>query len=326
MNPGDIIIVRLVATTTTTATFANIAGFSTLGIGGPAAAQGAAGTINMANLPASINTLLYVTQAAGSVTVNNGVNNLTVNVNHNTEAGVITTLGMNNASTTSTTDTVTLILGDAVGTVGGIAGGAIDFDGVGPFFGGAINGLAIAGYANVDIDFNGPTTGTNANILSGDSEANVFTANPGALETLTIAGSTELINNAIFVNGVGGTGVITDNDTAATQIFAFGSNAPFSASGPTLLQPMRRSSAAPNRAACGWAGVTRSSTAAPASATSSRAPRQRPTCLPGLWATTRSPAAREVTSSLLMAAVNFQPRGDPRCRHYRPVLRQFRGQ
>jgi hypothetical protein len=234
VNPGNIIIVQdSVATTGSATTFANIAGFSTLGIGGPTAAQGAAGTINMANLPASINTLLYVTQAAGSVTVNNGVNNLTVNVNHNTEAGAITTLGINDASTTSTTDTMTLILGDTVGTVGGIAGGNIAFTGVAPDFGGAINGLATTGYANVDIVSNGPAG--QANILSGDSQANVFTANAGALETLTISGTTELINNAIFVDGIGGTGVITDNDTSVTQIFAFGTNAAFTPSGPNFI-------------------------------------------------------------------------------------------
>ena len=232
VNPGNIIIVQdSVATTGSATTFKNIAGFSTLGIGGPTAAQGAAGTIDMANLPASIKTLLYLTQAAGSVTVNNGVNGLTVNVNHNTEAHTVTTLGINDASTTSTTDLATLILGDAVGTVGGItAGGAIAFGGVGPFFGGSINGLETTGYANVDIQSNGPTAGVNANILSANSQANVFTANPGALETLTITGSTELITNAIFVNGIGNTGVITDNDTAPLQIYAFGNNANFSPS------------------------------------------------------------------------------------------------
>ena len=171
-----------------------------------------------------------------SVTVDNGVNNLTVNVDHNTAiSATVTTLGINDASTTSTTDTVTLILGDTVGTVGGIAGGFIDFGGAGPDFGGAINGLTTTGYANVDIQSNGPTAGVNANILSAASEANVFIANPGALETLTISGSTELINNAIFVDGIGGTGVITDNDTSVTQIFAFGNNAAFSASGPNFI-------------------------------------------------------------------------------------------
>ena len=235
VNAGNILIVQdSVATTGSAATFKNIAGFSTLGIGGPTVAQGAAGVINMANMTGTgINTLLYVTQANNSVTVDNGVNNLTVNVDHNTprtgSAVTLSTLGINDASTTSTTDTVTLILGDTVGTVGGITGaGAIDFNG-------AINGLTTTGYANVDIHSNGPTAGVHANILSGISEANVFIANPGALETLTISGSTELINNAIFVDGIGGTGVITDNDLSATQIFAFGHNAAFSAGGPTFV-------------------------------------------------------------------------------------------
>ena len=49
VNAGNKIIVQdSVATTGSATTFAHIAGFSTLGIGGPTAAQGAAGTINMA--------------------------------------------------------------------------------------------------------------------------------------------------------------------------------------------------------------------------------------------------------------------------------------
>jgi hypothetical protein len=92
---SDIIIVQdAVATTTSAATFANIAGFSTLGIGGPTVAQGAAGVINGANLPASINTLVYMTRAAGGLTVNNGPSTFTVNVDHNSPVG-ITPLAIN---------------------------------------------------------------------------------------------------------------------------------------------------------------------------------------------------------------------------------------
>ena len=54
---NEIIVQDSVATTTTADTFKNIAGFDTLGIGGPTNAQGAAGTINQANLPGSINTI-----------------------------------------------------------------------------------------------------------------------------------------------------------------------------------------------------------------------------------------------------------------------------
>jgi hypothetical protein len=63
---NTIIVQDSVATTTSAATFANIKGFQTLGIGGASAAQGAAGTINMANLP-GFTTIEYFTAAAGSV-------------------------------------------------------------------------------------------------------------------------------------------------------------------------------------------------------------------------------------------------------------------
>ena len=83
----------LVATTTAATTFAGVKGFQTLGIGGPTAAQGAAGTIDMTKLPGSIGTIDYFTKADGSVIINNQTTALTVNVEDNTTAAQNLTVG-----------------------------------------------------------------------------------------------------------------------------------------------------------------------------------------------------------------------------------------
>ena len=84
---NTIIVQDLVATTTAATTFAGVKGFQTLAIGGPTAAQGAAGTIDMTKLPGSIGTIDYFTKANGSVVINNQTTALTVNVEDNTTAG-----------------------------------------------------------------------------------------------------------------------------------------------------------------------------------------------------------------------------------------------
>jgi len=81
----------------TAATFANIAGFTALGIGGPTAADGAGGVLNMAFLK-QFNTIDYITNASGALTINNQQAELTVrtfdNANGNTIAvGTIGPLG-----------------------------------------------------------------------------------------------------------------------------------------------------------------------------------------------------------------------------------------
>ena len=90
---NTIIVQDSVATTTSATTFAGIKGFQTLGIGGPTAAQGAAGTIDMTKLPGSIGTIDYFTKAAGSVVINNQTTALTVNVEDNTTAAQNLTVG-----------------------------------------------------------------------------------------------------------------------------------------------------------------------------------------------------------------------------------------
>ena len=86
LNPGNIIVSDAVATTTSATTFANIRGFSTLGIGGAAADDGAGGIVDMANLPATINTILALTpaQLGAAITINDQVNALTVALWDNT--------------------------------------------------------------------------------------------------------------------------------------------------------------------------------------------------------------------------------------------------
>ena len=67
---NEIVVAGAVADT---ASFANIAGFDTLGV------AAAAGIINMTNLPSTITTINLEAPATGDVTIDNGVNNLTVN-------------------------------------------------------------------------------------------------------------------------------------------------------------------------------------------------------------------------------------------------------
>src|SRR5262249_52002711 len=197
-------------------------------IGAPKLAQAAAGTINIANLPASISTLLYVTRAAGEVTVNNGASGLTVNVNHNSPIA-ITPLAVNGPAGLS--DSLSIILGDLGGTVGGIVGAAISFAPVGNG-GGAGDGLTTTGSETVTISSVGPAG--QGNVLAGVLLANVFSATLGAPIAVTLQGDTPLFTNALFVNGLSGTGVINDNLTSTLDIWAFGTNSS-GASGPNII-------------------------------------------------------------------------------------------
>jgi hypothetical protein len=84
---NTIVVKDSVATTLSATTFANVKGFQTLGIGGATLADGAGGTINMANLPASIGTIVYFTPASADVIINNQVSALTVDVKDETNPG-----------------------------------------------------------------------------------------------------------------------------------------------------------------------------------------------------------------------------------------------
>ena len=89
LDPNNQLIVnQSVADTTSKATFANITGFTVLGIGGATAAEGAGGTIDLANLP-GFSTIIYHTAAAAGagLIINNQSAALTVNVGNNSAAG-----------------------------------------------------------------------------------------------------------------------------------------------------------------------------------------------------------------------------------------------
>src|SRR5262249_17272095 len=64
--------------------------------------------------------------------------------------------------------------------------------------------------------------------------ANVFSATLGAPIAVTLQGDTPLFTNALFVNGLSGTGVINDNLTSTLDIWAFGTNSS-GASGPNII-------------------------------------------------------------------------------------------
>ena len=117
---NEIIVQDSVATTLTAATFAGIAGFQTLGIGGPTATQGAAGTIDMTKLPGSIGTIDYFTAANGPVTINNQTASLTVNTEDNALGNALTVGAIGPAAGFS--DNFHLIVGDTFHKAAGAVG------------------------------------------------------------------------------------------------------------------------------------------------------------------------------------------------------------
>lgn len=110
---NTIIVQDAVATTLTATTFGNITGFQTLGIGGPTVLQGAAGTIDLSLLPASINNITYSTKAIGSVVMNNQVAALTVDVKDETTAAQNLTVGTKGPAP-GLNDNLTVSVGDPV--------------------------------------------------------------------------------------------------------------------------------------------------------------------------------------------------------------------
>jgi hypothetical protein len=181
---NEFIVKDSVATTTTTATFATIAGFSTLGIGGPAGADGAGGTINMANLPASINILDYVTFSSAALTINNQTAALTVNTEDNGGGNAITVKGPAGFA-----DSFHLIIGDTFHTVPTA---------------GSVGALTLTGDEVVTIS----SVGASGNLLGYVS----LTPTVGGDEHVTIDG-----NKSITI-GVTGTGGIADVNSAGALI------------------------------------------------------------------------------------------------------------
>jgi hypothetical protein len=94
------------------ANFGGIKGFSILGIGGSAFADGAGGTIDLANLtPAGLTTIDFVTLSSAATVFNNQTVALTVNTYDNGNGNAITVGAVGPAS--GTTDVFTLKLGNA---------------------------------------------------------------------------------------------------------------------------------------------------------------------------------------------------------------------
>lgn len=218
---NTIVVQDSVATTLTATTFANIKGFQTLGIGGPTAAQGAAGTIDLALLPASINNITYFTPANGSVVINNQVAALTVDVKDETTAGQNLTVGKVGPAA-GLNDSLTVNVGNAnhvgvPGLTGGDALGDITAFGDELFTLNSTGGGAVAaGVANGANDIGGtflvPTPGGNEQVkITGDTTLQMAVTHSinGAISstTSTPTGPVLLLNNL----------TVTITNTAATE-------------------------------------------------------------------------------------------------------------
>lgn len=119
-SANEIIVASAVVDTTAASTFANIRGFSILGD------VGAGGTINLADLPSSINDILYQTAASGALFINNQTAALTVDTEANGFGNPITVGVVGPAPGLS--DDFTLIVGDiATATAGAV--GAVTLNG-----------------------------------------------------------------------------------------------------------------------------------------------------------------------------------------------------
>ena len=209
---NTIIVQDSVATTTSATTFAGVKGFQTLGIGGPTAAQGAAGTIDMANL-AAFGTIDYFTKANGSVTINNQTATLTVNVEDNTTAAQNLTVG----NPTGINDILKVSVGNGLQKTGD-AFGDIKVSGDEQFTLTSVGAGAVKqGVGNGANDLGGvfltPTPGGNEQVtIGGDTTLQVAVTHSvnGAFSSGTgflAAGGVLLLNNLTII----------DTNTAATE-------------------------------------------------------------------------------------------------------------
>jgi hypothetical protein len=223
------IVTDAVATNTSPATLAHIKDFEVLGIGGPVAADGAGGTINMALLPSSINEIVYQTAASGSLIINNQTGPLTIDTEDNGHGFAIT---VNAAPQTSTlSDSLHLIVGDATHSTAGAVGAVTLFgeesvtitsrgangNTIGPVTLTPIPGTSV----HVTID------GTNDITIGGPASSTGFSA--AAIEALNESGGLDPNSLSITIGGgatrLGGfppPGVVLPGDSA--PLF-FGTNA-----------------------------------------------------------------------------------------------------
>ena len=172
VNPGNEIIVNnSVATVTALSgpnTFKNIAGFSDLGIGGPAAADGAGGTIDMKVLDGTFNTISYITKSSAALTVNNQTNALTINTFDNGAGNAITVGAV--APAAGLNDSFKLIVGDTFHAPGL----------------GAVGNLTLIGDEVVTLSSVGFAPGANTVGFA------ALTPTLGGLEAVTIDGTNDL--------------------------------------------------------------------------------------------------------------------------------------
>ena len=189
---NTIVVQDSVATTISKTTFANIAGFQTLGIGGPTKAQGAAGTIDMANLPASISNITYFTPANGSVTINDQTAALTVDVKDQTTAAQTLTVGAVGPAP-GLNDSLTVSLGNPLHASAAVPGSGGDTIGAITVFGDELFTLNAVG-SNNGISPSPPTvdiTGliTLSPTLAGNEQVTIGGAD---LTNVIVGGSTSL--------------------------------------------------------------------------------------------------------------------------------------
>jgi hypothetical protein len=203
VNTGNEIIVSdAVATTTSTATFANIKGFATLGIAGPG------GTVNMANLPATITNLEYITAASGALTVTNAPTKMAINTFDN---AVGTTIAVGNP--TGLADSIQIAIGNTFHAPGA----------------GVIGSVTLTGEENVTLLSVGNAGDTNVIGAGATGVGLLLTPTLGGAEHVSITGATPLAmgfefgaiadvtaGGALIANNL----TITDTNTAFVRFAA----------------------------------------------------------------------------------------------------------
>ena len=190
---GNEIVVAnsVVNAATTTATFGGIAGFDTLGIAFGAGAT----TLNEANLPTSFTTLRYESAATGALTVNKGVDGLTVDF-HGNDPGSFDATTINAAVVA--TATLTLDFGNkALGTE--------DATGL----------ITTTGYTTVDINTTGDGVTTHPDSAGGITLSASDISGTANAVTVNIAG-TQAFTTGFVTDAGGGSGILLP--TSATDV------------------------------------------------------------------------------------------------------------
>jgi len=202
---NEIIVTSLNADATTAATWANIKGFQILGDVG---AGGDTGIINLANLPSSINDVLFQTAAVGALTINTLPAAFTVDTEAN-GGGFALTIGAVGPAA-GTADSLTLIVGSstAVGAVGAVTmtgEEVVTVTAQGP-----AGGVDLVGLMSLT-----PTVTGNEHVTIGGTEAITIGNASGAIQDIN-PGSTpaSLFANNLTIN-VTDTGVVTLNAATA---------------------------------------------------------------------------------------------------------------